>query len=117
VSRADVNALREEYRRASAREPRGEAAAVAVLLGCERLACDDRLARHAGKDGVRWDAVLAESTWSPTERFLLATAAGLWTGRRAEAGISRLGFLDDGFYAVWQAMVTAARTGRIPRAW
>lgn len=114
MSRADVIALREEYRRACAREPWGEAAAVAVLLGCERLACDDRLARHAGKDGVRWEAVLAEGTWSPTERFVLATAAGLWTGRRTEVDISRLGFLDDGFYALGQAILTAA--GRMPKA-
>jgi hypothetical protein len=116
VSRADVIALREEYRRACAREPWGEAAAAAVLLGCERLAGDDRLARHASKDGVHWDAVLADSTWSPTEHFLLTTAAGLWTGRRTEVDISRLGYLDDGFYALWQAILTAARTGRIPEA-
>ncbi len=116
MSRADVAALRERCIRECARERWGEAAAVAVFPGCERITSDGRFHRHADSDGVAWDAVLADRTWSPAERFLIATAAALWTGRRTGADMSRIGFLDDGFFAVWLAMVTAARTGRVQDA-
>jgi hypothetical protein len=85
-----------------------------VLLRFGPIAADERLARHVDLGGVDWDAVLADRSWSPAERFLLATAAGLWTGRRTHADISRVAFLDDVFFAAWQDMVTAARTGRVP---
>ena len=117
MSRADVTALRQQYLRACSREPWGEAAAVAVLLGREQFAADQRLWCHASTGGVHWERVLAEGTWSPTEYFIVATAAGLWTGRRTEIDISRIGYLDDNFYALWQAMLTAARTGRVPEGW
>jgi|SRR5579859_5357173 len=117
MSHTDIDALRQEYLRACSRERWGEAAAVAVLLGRERFTNDDRLCRHVSQDGVRWDKVLADRTWSPTEYFLLATAAGLWSGRRTEVDISRVGFLDEDFYALWQAMLTAARTGYVPEGW
>jgi hypothetical protein len=117
MSRADVAALRQEYLQACSREGWGKAAAVAVLLGNERFAGDDRLCRHASKNGVDWDQVLAEGTWSSSEYFILATAAGLWTGRRTQIDISYVGYLDNNFYALWQAMLTAARAGRVPEGW
>lgn len=116
MSHADVAALRQQYTRASARERWGEAAAVAVLLKFEPIAADDRFAVHVTRSGVDWDDLLADQTWSLTERFLIATAAGLWTGRCTQADISRVAFLDDTFFAAWAAMITAARTGCIPRA-
>jgi hypothetical protein len=116
MSQADVTALREQYSRSCAREPWGEAAAVAVLLGFGPVAGDDRFCRHAGTDYVDFTAVLAERTWSTAERFLIATAAALWTGRRTDADMSRVAFLDDRFFGTWQAMITAARTGRVPPA-
>lgn len=111
---AQMASLRDEYLGACSRQPWGEAAAVAVLLGFEALASDGRLARRTSSSGVDWDAVLDDRTWSPSERFLVATAAGLWRGRRTQADISRVPFLDDAFFAVWLDMVTAARTGRVP---
>jgi hypothetical protein len=117
MSSIDIAAIRQEYWQACARERWGEAAVVAVLLGNERFAADERLYRHASKDGVRWDQALAEATWSSSEYFILATAAGLWTGRRTQIDISYASFLDDNFYALWQAMLTAARTGHVPEGW
>ena len=110
MSRADVAALRADYMRRCAQGPWGEAAAVAVLLGFGPLAEDERLARRVDRGGVDWGAALADRSWSPSERFLLATAAGLWAGRRTQADISRVAFLDDVFFAVWQDMITAVRT-------
>lgn len=115
MSQADVAYLRQEYIRQSTGEPWGEAAAVAVLLGFEPVAADKRLARHVARDGVRWDALLADRTWSAGERFLIATAAGLWNGRLTQVGISQVAFLDDAFFTTWLAMIAAACTGRVPR--
>jgi len=111
---ADVTALRTKYMTACALEPWGEAAAVAVLLGFEPVASRREFARHVTRGGVHWDKVLAEPAWSDGERFLVATAAGLWSGRPCGADVCRVPFLDDGFYAVWLAMVTASRTGKVP---
>jgi hypothetical protein len=115
MNQADVAYPRQEYTRQSAGQPWGEAAAVAVLLGFKPVAADKRLARHVGRDGVRWDALLADRTWSSGERFLIQTAAGLWKGRRSQADIGQVAFLDDAFFTVWLAMIAAARTGRVPR--
>ncbi len=115
MGRADVAALREAYTRQDAGS--GEHAAVAVLLGFARIAGDERFGRRARRSGVDWVAVLADRTWSPAERFVVATAAGLWSGRRTEVDISRVAFLDEGFYAVWLAMLAARRTGRVPAGW
>jgi len=112
VSRAEVAALAGHYRCYAGS---GEHAAVAVLLAYEPVAAAAKFARHAGSRGVDWDAVLAE-TWSPGERLLVATAAGLWSGRRTPVDISRAAFLDDAQYRVWQAMLAALRAGRVPEA-
>ncbi|MBO0850322.1 MAG: hypothetical protein J2P20_12710 [Pseudonocardia sp.] len=90
----------------------GEHAAVAVLL-CHEPVAAAKFCRHASGRGIDWDAVLA---WSPAERLLIATAAGLWSGRRTPVDISRPAFLDDGQFAVWQMMLTAHRTGQAPPA-
>jgi len=111
---ADVAALRAKYAAACAAQPWGEAAAVAVLLGFEPIASRREFARHVTMGGVGWDKVLGEPAWSEGERFLIATAAGLWTGCAHGADVSRVPFLDDEFYAVWLAMVTASRTGKVP---
>jgi hypothetical protein len=113
-SRRTVEALRERLARESSRNRWGEAAAVAVLLGFEPIAGQARLTVHADADGIDWEAVLADETWSPSERFLIGTAAGLWSGRRTMIDISRVPFLDDAFLQTWQDMITAALTGHVP---
>jgi hypothetical protein len=111
---ADVAALRAKYVKACAMQPWGEAAAVAVLLAYEPVASRPEFARHVTRGGVHWDTVLAEAAWWPQARFLIATAAGLWTGRMHGADVCRVAFLDDGELAAWQAMVTARLTGIVP---
>ena len=111
-----IEVLRRKYASACEASPWGEAAAVTVLLGCERIAGDRRFARFVTHDGVYWDSLLNDVYWSDGERFLIATAAGLWTGRAHGADVSGVPSLDDEFYAVWLAMVTASRTGKVPRA-
>jgi hypothetical protein len=113
VSGADVAAYR-EYLVRQCIAPWGEAAAVAVFLSFGRIAGDDRLARHVDRDGVDWEPTLADKTWSSGERVLLSTAAGLRNGRLAKVDISEVPFLDDEFFGVWQAMIDAARSGRVP---
>ena len=114
MSHADIAFLRQDYISRSTRQPWGEAAAVAVLLGFEPIASDDRLARHAGRDGIEWDAVLADKTWSPGERFLIGTAAGAWSGRRTMIDISRVAYLDDAFLTTWMDIIRARTNGRVP---
>lgn len=114
MSQADVAFLRREYTRQSSGQPWGEAAAVAVLLGFEPVAADDRLARHVGRGGIDWGAVLADETWSTGERFLIATAAGAWSGRRTQVDISRVAYLDDSFFSTWLDIVFACRHGHVP---
>ena len=114
MAEADVAALRVEYEAACDRERWGEAAAVAVLLGFEPVAGHPRFARYTGPAGINWPEMLRDRTWSEGERFLIATAAGLWTGRPCGADVCRVPFLDDQFYDVWLAMVTASRTGKVP---
>jgi hypothetical protein len=110
---AGVTALRDDLARQCSASRWGEAAAVVVLLSFEPVAGDRRFARHAAKTGIDWTAVLKDKGWSPSERFLIATAAGLWTGRAHGADVYRVPFLGDGYYAVWLAMVTASRTGKV----
>jgi hypothetical protein len=114
MSETDVAALRAEYEAACARERWGEAAAVAVLLGFGPVAAHPRFARYAGRSGINWPEAVRDRSWSEGERFLIATAAGLWTGRPCGADVCRVPFLDDGFYACWLAMVEASRTGKVP---
>ena len=111
---ADVAALRVRLTAACALEPWGEAAAVAVLLAFEPIASRREFARHVGRGGVQWDKAVTGPAWSTGERFLIATAAGLWGGRRYGADVYLVPLLDDEFYAVWLAMVTASRTGKVP---
>lgn len=106
--------LRADYARQCAASPWGEAAAVCVLLGFAPVAGHPRFARYADRRGVDFTAALKDRTWSSGERFLIATAAGLWSGRDPHADISRIPYLDDDFYEAWLAMVTASRTGRAP---
>ena len=114
MSDADVKALRAKYVTACAAEPWGEAAAVAVLLAFAPVASRREFARHVTRGGVHWDKVLDEPAWSTGERFLVATAAGLWSGGPRGADVYLVPFLGDDFYAVWLAMVTASRTGKVP---
>ncbi|HEX7164382.1 MAG TPA: hypothetical protein VF223_24455 [Trebonia sp.] len=114
MSQADIAYLRQEYIRQSTVQPWGEAAAVAVLLGFEPIAGDNRLARHADRDGIDWDDVLADKTWSTGERFLIATAAGAWNGRRTQVDISRVAYLDDAFFGTWIDIIFACRHGQVP---
>jgi len=111
---ADVAALHDDLTRSLLGGPWGEAAAVAVLLAFDPIAGRREFTRHATAGGVHWDKVLADPCWSTGQRFLIATAAGLWTGRAHGADVCRVPFLDDEFYAVWLAMVTASRTGKVP---
>lgn len=111
---ADVKALRDDLARQCSASPWGEAAAVVVLLGFEPVAKHPGFGRYAGRRGVDWEAALRDRAWSTSERFLIATAAGLWTGQAHGADVCRVPFLSDGFYEAWLAMVTAARTGQVP---
>ena len=113
-TRRDVAALRQHYIDYTLTEPWGEAAAVAVLLGFDHVAADKRLYAHAGPDGVDFDAVLADDTWSSGERFLIATAAGAWHGHRTLIDISRVAWLDDTFLTAWLAIIHARINGRVP---
>jgi hypothetical protein len=94
--------------------PWGEAGAAAVLLAYEPIASRPEFARHVTMSGVRWDKVLAEAAWWPEARFLIASAAGLWTGQPHGADVCRVPFLDDGEVAVWLAMVDARLIGKVP---
>jgi hypothetical protein len=110
---ASVAALRCKYIQATSKDRWGEAAAVAVLLGFEPIAADPRFARHVTRDGIDWDALLAES-WSPTEQLLIGTAAGIWSGSRTLVDISRVTRLGDEFFGTWTAMIAAMDTGHVP---
>jgi hypothetical protein len=114
VSRADVQRLREDFDRRLARSKWGEAAAVAVLLRFERISLDSRLAACTDQEGINWDWVLNDGTWSTNERFLLETAANLWNSRNGKVDLGQVYSLDGTFWRVWSDMVIAARSGRIP---
>lgn len=109
-----VAALREDLTRSLLGGPWGEAAAVVVLLDFKPIAGDRRFTRHVSRSGADWRALTNDVTWSTGERFLIATAAGLWSGRAYGADVYWVPFLGDDFFAVWQAMVTASRTGKAP---
>jgi len=111
---ADVKALRAKYVTACAAQPWGEAAAVAVLLGYGPVASRREFSRHVSMRGVGWDKMLEEAAWWPEARFLIATAAGLWTGQPYGADVCRLPSLGDAELEAWQAMVTARMTGKVP---
>jgi hypothetical protein len=115
MSDADVAALRDLLTLQCSANPWGEAAAVAVLLGFEPIAAHPRFARYAGPAGINWPEAVRDRTWSEGERFLIATAAALWTGRACGADVCRVPFLSDDFYEAWLAMVTASRTGEVPQ--
>ena len=114
MSQADVAFLRQEYIRQSTGQGWGEAAAVAVLLGFKPIASDDRLARHADRDGIEWEAVLTDKTWSSGERLLIATAAGVWSGQRTIVDISRVAYLDNAFLGTWMDIIRACTEGHVP---
>ena len=111
----DVAALRANLARSLAGGPWGEAAAVAVLLDFAPIAGNPKFAGYVDRVSVNWTGVLTEH-WSSGERFLIATAASLWGGRGLPYGadVGQIPFLDDDFYEVWLAMVTASRTGKVP---
>jgi hypothetical protein len=114
VTAAKTAALRARLVRTCERQPWGEGAAVAVLLGFTPVAGVSAFTRHVTQD-VAWDEVLA-GPWSAGERLLVATAAALWRGT-GTADIGQVARLDGRFYAAWQAMIAAARTGRVPEGW
>ena len=109
-----VQRLRAKYTVACTIEPWGEAAAAAVLLGFGPVAARPEFTRHVTMGGVGWDKVLAEPAWWPEARFLIATAAGLWTGQPYGADVCRVASLGDEELAAWQAMVAARLTGKVP---
>ncbi len=114
MSEGTVQRLRAKYVTACTIKPWGEAAAVAVLLGYGPVAARPEFSRHVTMGGVNWDKALAEAAWWPEAKFLIATAAGLWTGQPYGADVCQAPFLGDDELAVWQAMVTARLTGKVP---
>ena len=114
MAEADVAALRADLIRQCTASRWGEAAAVAVLLGFGPVTGHPRFARYVDRGGVDWAAALRDRTWSEGERFLIGTAAALWTGRPSGADVRAVPFLSDEFYEAWLAMVTASRTGKVP---
>lgn len=113
MSRDDVAEYRRYYLQRTAAQPWGEAAAVAVLLGFGPIADDNRFAAHVDREGVDWDAVLADKSWTASEHFLIATAASAWHGRRTLIDISRVAWLDDDFLQAWLAIVHARIDGYV----
>lgn len=111
MSAADVGVLAARYRGYGGS---GEHAAVAALLGYAPVATSAKFARYVTGRGVDWDGVLGE-TWPPAERLLIATAAGLWSGRRTPVDISRAAFLPDREYRAWQSILSAHRSGTAGR--
>src|SRR5215831_17980402 len=107
MSAGDVDILAARYRGYGGS---GEHAAVAVLLGYAPIATSVKFTRYVTERGVDWDGVLGE-TWPAAERLLIATAAGLWSGRRTPVDISRAAFLPEQDYQVWQSMLSAHRSG------
>lgn len=105
----EVNVLAARYRGYGGS---GEHAAVAVLLGYAPVATSAKFARYVTERGVDWDGVLGE-TWPAPERLLIATAAGLWSGRRTTVDISRAAFLPEQDYQLWQLMLSAHRSGSV----
>lgn len=105
----EVNVLAARYRGYGGS---GEHAAVAVLLGYAPVATSAKFARYVTERGVDWDGVLGE-TWPAPERLLIATAAGLWSGRRTTVDISRAAFLPEQDYRLWQLMLSAHRSGSV----
>ncbi len=114
MSRADVAGLREAYLRRDAGS--GEHAAVAVFLRYGPVTATARFVRHVDRGGVDWAGVLGEA-WSSSERFLIASAAALWGARLGEVDLSRVAFLGEFQYSLWQAMLHARRTGQVPAGW
>lgn len=117
MSGTDFWTLLEHYQR-EATGGDGSAAAVAVFLAGGRDFVDNRrLTRNAGPSGVRWSDVLDEG-WSTTEEILLRTAVSLWKSDGWEISVGRAAaFLDDDQFELWQAMIEARRTGKIPPRW
>ncbi len=111
MSAADVAALRERLTKHCAGS--GEHAALAVFLSYQVIAARGEFDRHVNADGVDWAAVLA-GPWPATELFLIESAYGLWSGRRIETGLWRAGVPGGAQHLLWQAMLTAYRTGRVP---
>jgi hypothetical protein len=107
VSADDVAVLAARYRGYGGS---GEHAAVAVLLGYAPVVTSAKFTRYVTTRGVDWDGVLGE-TWPAPERLLIATAAGLWSGRRTPVDISRAAFLPEQDYRVWQSMLSAHQSG------
>jgi hypothetical protein len=114
MTNANVEELRDYLARQCAASRWGEAAAVAVLLGFEPVAGHSRFGRYVDRSGVDWPAMLKDRCWSEHQRFLIATAAGLWTGNPHGADVCKVPFMGDGFYEAWLAMVVASRTGKVP---
>jgi hypothetical protein len=115
MSAAAVARLRASYRQACSRTRWGEAAAVAVLLGFTPVGGHRLLSAHVSAEGVNWDAVL-DAPWSSGERFLVESAAALWRGR-GTVSLAQAASIDEEFFAAWQAMLTAARSGHVPEGW
>lgn len=117
MASSDLKTLMADCRRQAAAGS-GEHAALAVFLhGADPRLLGEDFVRHVSRHGADWDAVLAEG-WSNTEQILLATAASLWrsSGHPVSIG-SAVAYLDDRQYALWQAMITGARTSEIPDAY
>lgn len=111
-----VAGFRDDLRRSLADGPLGADAAVVVLLDFEPVRGHPSFGQYISGSGIDWDRALKDRAWTISEAFLIATAASLCTGSPHGADVFRVPFLPDSFYDVWQAMVTASRTGVVPPA-
>lgn len=100
----------------------GEYAAAAVLLHTVvHGPWQDRAGKFAAavdpEDGVIDMYELTKKVWSSQEQVLVDSAASLFRGSVDTSLTVNLGeamWLDDAEYAVWRAMLQAARTRTIP---
>lgn len=87
-----------------------EAAAAVVILCDPIFARDGRVWAHVDDDiqGIHFDDILGEGTWSSGERVLLQLAANLWSGS-GHVDMAAICGLSDGFFTVAMEAIEARR--------
>lgn len=86
-----------------------EAAAALVVLESSAFAGDQRAWRHVDTDGIDWEAILDDGTWSSGERRLLELGRALWAGRGTVDAAYLFTSLSRGFEQVVIDAITARR--------
>jgi hypothetical protein len=89
------------------------AAAALTVLGSRYFEHDARAWSHVSLDGssIRWDAILADGTWSSGERALLEVGQALWDSQGTVDLAYVFTCLDDPALQVVVDAITALRAG------